>query len=41
MGEVGRRRAGFVFSGTSIQGTPSGSRDIVLNRSSRCHLNGG
>ena len=24
MGEVGRRRAGFVFSGTSIQGTPSG-----------------
>ena len=29
MGEVGRR-ADFVFSGTSIQGTPSGPRDIVF-----------
>ena len=30
MGEVGSRRAGFVFSGTSTQGTPSGPRDIVF-----------
>ena len=24
----GRRRAGFVFSGISIQGTPSGPREV-------------
>ena len=28
MGEVGRR-ADFVSSGTSIQGTPSGPREVV------------
>ena len=28
MGEVGRRKVGFVFSGTSIQGTPSGPREV-------------
>ena len=34
MGEVGRRRAGFVFSGTSIQGTSSGPKGkCFLNRS--------
>ena len=29
MGEVRSRRAGFVFSGISIQGTPSGPREVV------------